>query len=77
MVLDFDGKMFLTALPGKSLWQSPRFEHAFHFQAKVVMQPASSMLLNDESRRAFDFFWSGFACRFSGAPEIPLLFVLG
>jgi hypothetical protein len=59
MILDFDSKMFLAALPGKSLRQRPRFQHAFHFQAEVVMQPARSMLLNDESRRAFDLFWSG------------------
>jgi hypothetical protein len=49
MVFDFDGKMFLAALPGKSLRQCPGFQHAFHFQAKIVMQPARSVFLNDES----------------------------
>src|SRR5262249_54043069 len=58
MVFDFDRKMFLTALPGKSLWQRPGFQNAFHFQAEVVMQPACSMFLNYESRCAFDFFWN-------------------
>ena len=77
MVLDFDGKMFLAALPGKSLRQCPRFQHAFHFQAEVVMQPARSMLLNDESRRAFDLFWSGLACRLAGLFEVAFAFVFG
>src|SRR5258708_32167638 len=77
MVLDFDGKMFLAALPGKSLRQCPRFQHAFHFQAEVVMQPARRMLLNDESRRAFDLFWSGLACRLAGLFEVSFAFGLG
>jgi hypothetical protein len=76
MVFDFDGKMFLAALPGKSLRQRPRFQHAFHFQAEVVMQPARSMLLNDESRRAFDLFWSGLpAARWFF--EVAFAFVFG
>src|SRR5512132_2533631 len=77
MVLDFDGKMFLAALPGKSLRQCPRFQHGFHFQAEVVMQPARSMLLNDESRRAFDLFWSGLACWLAGLFEVSFAFVFG
>src|SRR5258708_29467926 len=75
MVLNFDGKMFLAALPGKSLRQCPRFQHTFHFQAEVVMQPARSMLLNNESRRAFDLFWSGLACRLAGLFEVSFAFV--
>ena len=77
MVLDFDGKMLFAALPGKSLRERPRFQHAFHFQAEVVMQPARSMLLNDESRRTFDLFWRGFACRLAGLFEIAFAFVFG
>src|SRR4030095_10547473 len=75
MVFDFDGKMFLAALPGKSLRQRPRFQHTFHFQAEVVMQPARSMLLNDESRRTFDLFWDGLACRLAGLFEVAFAFV--
>src|SRR5215475_11662808 len=77
MVLNFDGKMFFAALPGKSLRQRPGFQDAFHFQTEVVMQPAGSMLLNNESRRAFDLFWNGLACRFSGLFEVAFAFVFG
>jgi hypothetical protein len=77
MVLYFDGKMFLAPLPRESLRQRPRFQHPFHFQAEVVMQPARSMLLNDESRRALDLFWNGFACWLPGLFEIAFAFVFG
>src|SRR5262245_55311993 len=76
MVLYFDSKMFLATLPGKSLRQRPRFQDAFHFQAEVVMQPARSMLLNDESRGAFDLFWNRFAGWLVGAAVILFFLVL-
>ena len=41
------------------------------------MQPARSMLLNDESRRAFDLFWSGLACRLAGLFEVAFALVFG
>ncbi len=41
------------------------------------MQPARSMLLNDESRCAFDLFWSGLACRLAGLFEVAFAFVFG
>src|SRR5262245_28929558 len=77
MVLDFDGKMFLSALPGKSLRQRPGFQHAFHFQAEVVMQPAGSVFLNDKPRRTFDLFWNGFARWLAGFLEVAFAFVFG
>jgi hypothetical protein len=35
------------------------------------------MLLNDESRRAFDLFWSGLTCRLAGLFEVSFAFVFG
>jgi hypothetical protein len=35
------------------------------------------MLLNDESRRALDFFWRGLACRLAGLFEVAFAFVFG
>src|SRR5262249_43191266 len=77
MVLDLDGEMFLPALPGKSLRQRPGFQHSFHLQAKVVMQPARSMLLNYESGRTFDLFWNELAGWLAGFLEVAFAFVFG
>src|SRR5215475_8948155 len=41
------------------------------------MQPARSMFLNDESRRAFNLFWNGLACRFARLFEVAFAFVFG
>jgi hypothetical protein len=41
------------------------------------MQPARSMLLNDESRRSFDLFWNRLACRFGSFFKIAFSLVFG
>ena len=41
------------------------------------MQTARSMLLNDESRGAFNLFWKGLACRLASLFEVAFAFVFG
>src|SRR5207248_11071828 len=77
MIFHFHGEMFFASLPRKSFWQRPRFKHAFHLQTEIVVQTARSVFLNDETRRAFDFFGSRFPCRLSCLLKVAFAFVFG
>src|SRR6266571_4585527 len=48
MILDCEGGVFYARVRRWSLWHGPRFEYAFDFQAKVVVQVPSRVLLNYE-----------------------------
>ena len=71
MILDLNGEMFFSFLPGKSFRQCPGFQNAFHLKPEIVMQPAGRMLLNYKSASAVYCLWQRFsAARFSGFSEI-------
>ena len=61
MIFHFHCEMFFTSFPGQPFGQRPRFQHALHLEAEIVMQTARSVFLNDKTRRAFDFRWQRLA----------------
>ena len=75
MILDFDRKMFFTLLPRQAFRERPGFEHAFHLQPKIVVQPPRVVFLNDEAARATDLLRPWLAFRLSRARKIPFSFV--
>src|SRR5436190_18102647 len=77
MIFDFHCEMFFTSFPRQAFGQRPRFQHALHLEAEIVMQTARSVFLNDKTRRAFDFRRQRLAsCRLSSLLEVafPLVF---
>src|SRR5437660_1068744 len=51
VVLDFYREAAVASAGGNTLWHGPGFEHAFHFQTKVIMQSGRVMLLHNKERR--------------------------
>src|ERR1043165_774711 len=77
MIFHLYCQMLGALFPRQSFRHCPRFQHSFHLEAEIVMQPAGIMLLNHKPVRAFDAFWQWLAGWFSGFAEIPFTFVFG
>src|SRR5438132_10141383 len=75
MVLHFNRQMFFAPLPWQTFRERPGFEHAFHLQPKIVVQPPRVVFLNDEAARATDLLRPWLAFRLSRARKIPFSFV--
>ena len=77
MIFHFHCEMFFTSFPRQPFRQRPRFQHALHLEAEIVMQTARSVFLNDKTRRALDFRRQRLAsCWLNGLLEVafPLVF---
>ena len=72
MILHLHGEALVGWIEGRTLGNSPRFQHAIHFQAEVIVKAGCSMLLHYE---AMTFFSRNFAGWFRGAVELAFAFI--
>ena len=73
MILHMHGKSLVIGIKRRAFRDSPRFQHAVHFKAEVVMQAGSVVALHDESVLRF---FLDFRRRFGRFFEAPFSFVL-
>jgi hypothetical protein len=73
MVLGVDGEVLVLWIVGESARHRPGFEDAFHLEAKVVVEIASFVAVDDERARAA--LGRGIGRRLGSALEVPLLAV--
>ena len=53
MILHLHGEALVGWIEGRALGNSPRFQHAIHFQAEVIVKAGCSMLLHYEAMTFF------------------------
>ena len=72
MILHLHGEALVGWIERRTFGNSPRFQHAIHFQAEVIVKAGCSMLLHDE---AMTFFRRDFTGRFRGAVELAFALI--
>ncbi len=72
MILHLHGETFVSGIERRALGNGPRFQHAIHFQSKVIVKASCPVLLN---YKAMACSFGEFACRFRSAVELAFAFV--